>query len=145
MLIDKNIGMSYNVFMNSVMFGQGCKRLIQETGPDKKKLFEDIFELNYLSEAKKVAQDRYQKLYNEIQSLIKEKESIKESYNLLKVNSSEIKKKRSEFDLSIKNNTFALLYSVLFLINSIAFKTKSRPPHVKSSNFFSYFILILLP
>lgn len=108
LLIDKNIGMSYNVFMNSVMFGQGCKRLIQETGPDKKKLFEDIFELNYLSEAKKVAQERYQKLYNEIQSLIKEKESIKESYNLLKVNSSEIKKKRSEFDLSIKNKISSL-------------------------------------
>ena len=136
MLIDKNIGMSYNVFMNSVMFGQGCKRLIQETGPDKKKLFEDIFELNYLSEAKKVAQERYQKLYNEIQSLIKEKESIKESYNLLKVNSSEIKKKRSEFDLSIKNK-ISLLKSdkklATIRLNKLSLKLKDiKQKNIKS-------------
>lgn len=31
-LIDKNLGMSYNLFINSIMFGQGMKRLIQESG-----------------------------------------------------------------------------------------------------------------
>lgn len=111
-------------------------KIIQETGPDKKKLFEDIFELNYLSEAKKVAQDRYQKLYNEIQSLIKEKESIKESYNLLKVNSSEIKKKRSEFDLSIKNK-ISLLKSdkklATIRLNKLSLKLKDiKQKNIKS-------------
>ena len=63
-LIDKNLGMSYNLFINSIMFGQGMKRLIQESGSDKKNLFEEIFSLNYITKAKKIAQDKYSQLDN---------------------------------------------------------------------------------
>lgn len=61
-LIDKNLGMSYNLFINSIMFGQGMKRLIQESSSDKKNLFEEIFDLNYITKAKKIAQDKYTQL-----------------------------------------------------------------------------------
>lgn len=54
-LITKNMGMSYNLFMSSIMFGQGLKRLIQETNADKKALFEEVFELGYLSKARDIA------------------------------------------------------------------------------------------
>lgn len=54
-LITKNIGMSYTLFMSSIMFGQGLKRLIQETNADKKALFEEVFELGYLSRARDLA------------------------------------------------------------------------------------------
>ena len=64
-LIDKNLGMSYNLFINSIMFGQGMKRLIQESGSDKKNLFEEIFSLNYITKAKKIAQDKYSQLDKE--------------------------------------------------------------------------------
>lgn len=65
-LIDKNLGMSYNLFINSIMFGQGMKRLIQESGSDKKNLFEEIFDLNYITKAKKITQDKYNQLDKEV-------------------------------------------------------------------------------
>ena len=37
------LGLSYQLFMNSIMFGQGLQRLITESNTDKKKLFEEIF------------------------------------------------------------------------------------------------------
>lgn len=64
-LIEKNVGMSYNLFINTIMFGQGMKRLIQESGSDKKQLFEEIFDLGYLTKAKKIAQDKYNDLDKE--------------------------------------------------------------------------------
>lgn len=53
--INKLMGLSYELFMSSVMFGQGLKRLIQESNTDKKKLFEEIFKLDYLNVAKNLA------------------------------------------------------------------------------------------
>lgn len=61
-LIEENMGMSYNLFINSIVFGQGMKRLIQESGADKKSLFEEIFQLDYLSKARKIAQEKYNEL-----------------------------------------------------------------------------------
>ena len=40
--INHRIGMTYELFMNSIMFGQGIKRLIQESNTDKRKLFQEI-------------------------------------------------------------------------------------------------------
>lgn len=53
--INSLMGLSYELFMSSVMFGQGLKRLIQESNADKKKLFEEIFKLDYLNVAKNLA------------------------------------------------------------------------------------------
>lgn len=53
--INRELGLSYNLFMNSIMFGQGMKRLIQESNSDKKALFEEIFNLNFLTVAKELA------------------------------------------------------------------------------------------
>lgn len=72
-LIIKNLGLSYQLFMNSIMFGQGLKRLIQESGSDKKQLFEEIFELNYLSKARDLAVNKFK----ESDSLVKEAISTK--------------------------------------------------------------------
>ena len=58
------LGLSYQLFMNSIMFGQGLQRLITESNSDKKKLFEEIFDLNFLNIAKGIAQeDRENILY----------------------------------------------------------------------------------
>lgn len=55
--INKKLGLTYTLFMNSVMFGQGIQRLIQESNSDKKKLFEEVFDLNFLNIAKGIATD----------------------------------------------------------------------------------------
>ena len=63
--IDTTLGLTYQLFMNSIMFGQGIQRLIQESTADKKKLFEEIFDLNFLNIAKGIAQEGRNTLLDE--------------------------------------------------------------------------------
>lgn len=85
--INAELGLSYTLFMNSIMFGQGIKRLIQESNSDKKKIFEEVFDLEFLNIAKGIAmQDKNNLLAqaNEVEHqsalLKKELESNKEAY-----------------------------------------------------------------
>lgn len=85
--INAELGLSYTLFMNSIMFGQGIKRLIQESNSDKKKIFEEIFDLEFLNIAKGIAmQDKNNLLAqaNEVEHqsalLKKELEANKEAY-----------------------------------------------------------------
>lgn len=62
--IDKKMGMSFDLFKNTVVFGQKMKRFIEEDGPTKKAIFEEIFDTAYIQGAKKLAEelrDGYQK------------------------------------------------------------------------------------
>lgn len=56
--INQTIGVNFDLFINSIMFGQGLKRLIQETNADKKAIFEEIFNLNFINTAKDIAKGR---------------------------------------------------------------------------------------
>lgn len=85
--INAELGLSYTLFMNSIMFGQGIKRLIQESNSDKKKIFEEVFDLEFLNIAKGIAmQDKNNLLAQangvEHQSALlkKELEANKEAY-----------------------------------------------------------------
>jgi DNA repair exonuclease SbcCD ATPase subunit len=73
--IESTIGFSYNLFMNSIMFGQGLKRLIQESNPDKKKIFEEIFDLSFINEAKSYAQNERSDIQQEVTELKYKSES----------------------------------------------------------------------
>lgn len=85
--INAELGLSYTLFMNSIMFGQGIKRLIQESNSDKKKIFEEVFDLEFLNIAKGIAmQDKNNLLAqaNEVEHqsalLKKELEANREAY-----------------------------------------------------------------
>lgn len=85
--IDTTLGLTYQLFMNSIMFGQGIQRLIQESNADKKKLFEEIFDLNFLNVAKGIAQegrntllDEANKVEHQAKMLQKEIEDAKGTY-----------------------------------------------------------------
>jgi len=67
--IVKDMGLSMPLFLNSVMFGQGLKRLVQTSSTDKKDIFEEIFNLGYLSEAREKAKSEYQKLIEQNRTL----------------------------------------------------------------------------
>lgn len=69
------------------MFGQGIRRLIQESNSDKKKIFEEVFDLEFLNLAKGIAlQDKnnlisqINEVEHESQMLKKELEANKEAY-----------------------------------------------------------------
>lgn len=56
--LNKILGMSYMLFTNSVLFGQGLKRLVQESNADKRAIFEEIFNLSFLNTARDIAKGR---------------------------------------------------------------------------------------
>lgn len=102
-LISSDLGMSYELFMNSIMFGQGMKRLIQETPSSKKDLFEEIFELEYISRARDLAKKYYSEALDEYSDInieyskLKEKESsIRRVLDDLKEQESHLKTKVSK-------------------------------------------------
>ena len=97
-LINADLGMSYSLFMNSILFGQGMKRLIQESSSDKKELFEEIFELEYISKARDIAKGYYTEAlreYNEISqkysSSKEKKQSIQRMLDDLKKQANHVK------------------------------------------------------
>lgn len=95
--INKELGLSYLLFMNSIMFGQGIKRLIQESNSDKKKLFEEVFDLEYLNLAKGIANQDKAVTLNEINQLESESLSLKKE---LEAN------KEAYFDLRSREKSF---------------------------------------
>lgn len=55
------IGYTFELFKNAVLFGQEVKRLNSETGPEKKKIFDDAFGVSYISKAKDLVSKRKSK------------------------------------------------------------------------------------
>ena len=99
--IDRSLGMSYTLFINSVMFGQGLKRLIQESGTNQREIFEEVFELGYLTKAKKIAQDRYAQSDQQYQSLVREIESVTQSITAFKESLKVTREKMGQFDQEV--------------------------------------------
>lgn len=67
--IEAILGYSFDLFKSSIVFGQKMKKIIEETGPQKKKIFEEAFEVGFIEEAKgetKVALDKLKEAHYEI-------------------------------------------------------------------------------
>lgn len=60
--IDSILGYSFELFKNSIVFGQKMKRIIEETGPEKKKVFEEAFDVGFVEMAKENTNDEKKKL-----------------------------------------------------------------------------------
>lgn len=70
--INKSLGMSPRLFKNSIFFGQKMKRMIEDTGADKKKTLEECFDIGFMEKALKLAKD-------EIEIISKLKEPIEDA------------------------------------------------------------------
>lgn len=49
------MGSSFRLFKNTITFGQRLQRIAESSGPDKKALFEEAFEIGYITVAKNIA------------------------------------------------------------------------------------------
>ena len=96
-IINDNIGMSYDLFLNSILFGQGLKRLIQESGTNQREIFEEVFELGYLTKAKKIAQDRYQKALSEYQQAANQVNNAETTIKTLENSQEVVQEKQLKF------------------------------------------------
>lgn len=50
--IEEILGYSFRLFKSTLVYGQNMKRIIEESGPDKKKIFDEAFENGFIDEAK---------------------------------------------------------------------------------------------
>lgn len=91
--INQNLGCSFELFTSSIMFGQGMKRLIQESNADKKKIFEEIFNLEYLTVARSIAQEERSHIYSQYRELESEAQSLEREIKLLERSYRELKEK----------------------------------------------------
>lgn len=94
----QELGLSYPLFMNSIMFGQGMKKLIQETNSDKKKIFEEVFNLNYLNIAKNIAQKGKSQIRGQVELCRSEYNSINREYESCRETYLELKESEEAFD-----------------------------------------------
>lgn len=122
--IIKILGMSYELFNNSLMFGQGVKRLIQESGSDKKKLFEEIFELDYLNVAKQLASNEMSEVKESISVFESELSNLKSNIEESKDTYRKLRNQERNFKLEISRQR-----------NAIKEKISNLKSDLKSINF----------
>lgn len=59
--IENLLGYSFDLFKASVLIGQRMKSLMEEDGPNKKKVLEEAFEVSFISKARKITEEEYQR------------------------------------------------------------------------------------
>lgn len=96
------LGLSQNLFTNSIMFGQGINRLIQESNTDKKKLFEEVFDLNYLNIAKGIAIEDKNNIIYQLNEAESKSASLKRELETLITSYKDLRKREKEFSNHIR-------------------------------------------
>lgn len=79
--IESILGYSFTLFINTVVFGQKMKRIIEETGPKQKELFDEAFESQFISDAREKTKKQRDDLYHDITTLSLEVDKDKEAYD----------------------------------------------------------------
>lgn len=120
--INKSIGMSYQLFMNSIMFGQGIKRLIQESNQDKKKLFEEIFDLEYLNIAKGIATDDRKDILADLNQIENESKILKAQLQENRETYFQLREEEKNFNSRIKEERKQLKKKLEGLTEDLEFK-----------------------
>lgn len=90
------------------MFGQGINRLIQESNTDKKKLFEEVFDLNYLNVAKDIATRDRNRLLSQLRDIERESLSVKRELESALSTYKDLKSRESDFSKHIKEEVSEL-------------------------------------
>lgn len=101
--IEESLQMTYPLFKSSIAFGQKLKRIVQESSVDKKKLFEELFELNVLSAAREIAKQyrekhlgQFTKMRDKYTDLVEKYKSTKKLYEDLKQEEKDFKDANKE-------------------------------------------------
>jgi len=81
--IDSMLGMDHEIFMNTVLFGQRMTRLINASNKEKRELFEVIFELAFIDDAKAKGKLKLDSLNIKVYQLDTDKESLTKEVELL--------------------------------------------------------------
>lgn len=119
------LGLSYQLFMNSIMFGQGLQRLITESNTDKKKLFEEIFDLNFLNIAKDIAQDNFEEIHTEFKELEYNTKNLRQEIESVKATYKDLKEKESSWKTTLDEECKELKEKRDILANKLRIEKKN--------------------
>ncbi len=91
LVLNEIIGYTSELFRSTILFGQKLKRLTAQSGPEKKKVFDEAFESSFIKDSRKRAEKleeltnaEFNDIDHELGTLKIKKEAKKESYNELK-------------------------------------------------------------
>jgi DNA repair exonuclease SbcCD ATPase subunit len=79
--VEKLIGHSYELFVNTILFGQKLKRLVQETGPNRNKILEEAFDVTFIRDGLKITSEKLKALETEDAKYLSELESLVKDIN----------------------------------------------------------------
>lgn len=109
------IGYSHSLFMNSIVFGQRMKKIVEESGPIKKKIFEEAFEIAFIEQAKLATKEKLDKSDSligkysvKLEDKVDRLEDLKEDLEDAKEDETEFKKRKkdrlSKLNVLLKEN-----------------------------------------
>jgi len=111
--IFESLGMSMDLFKASSLFPQRFKRFLDESGPDKKKILEEAFEVSYIKKSKLLAEsekaevavefNKQDRIVNELQlKLVGVKENINNLQELIDITEKNNAQKKGDFKRELK-------------------------------------------
>lgn len=83
MYINRILGVDSKAFLNSILFGQRMKRLIESDNKDKRDLFESLFDVDFVEIAKQRAKSKYDTTQQVIRDNSKDLENAQSSIDSL--------------------------------------------------------------
>lgn len=106
--IENLLGYSYDLFTNSIIFGQKLKRIIEESGPNKKKIFDEAFEVLFIDEAKKKTEKEKDKVTASLHQLESESDNLTKLIKDALESYDDAIEFESKFEKNKKSNIFKL-------------------------------------
>lgn len=120
------LGMDYTIMVNSVIFGQGLKTLVQEKGAKRKQVFDELFRVDYINRAKDIALEKRRSIETDLRELEHKEASLISERELAKAKRINIKQKVSAYE----DNKANLSEKISTATNSIQ-KVKGHKSRIK--------------
>lgn len=119
-LIEDILGINSKVFLNSVLFGQRMKKLIEADDAEKRKVFEEIFDTEWINALKDKAKLLKDKLLSELSNLIAEISKLEITFGETTQQLEDYKSMRDNFSNSKEQKVQELTDSILTTKSKLA-------------------------
>jgi len=111
--INKLLGLDAQAFLSSILFGQRMRRLIESDNSDKRKLFETLFDLDFIAEVKNRASTKLNEEVSAEKGIVEANlNSAKQSVNSLKYNINWAVSKNETIKINAENRRKKLLEEI---------------------------------
>jgi DNA repair exonuclease SbcCD ATPase subunit len=132
--LEELVGMSYTVFINSIIFPQKVTRFIEARGAERKKILEESFKATWVNRAQDLGRRKLKDIQGEIAPLEAQLKEAEDSLDNLQEMLETIKETRDEFYQQKEEDLKAVNKSIKEQRALLKFKPKSPDAIVKQLN-----------